>query len=59
VEDNIKMGLREEGTDGAIWIQLAQDRIQWRAFVSTVKNLWFHKESRIYFHKLSDYQLFK
>jgi hypothetical protein len=35
-EDNIKMGLREIGIDGANWIQLAQDRVQWRAFVNTV-----------------------
>jgi transposase len=38
-EDNIKMGLREKGIDGANWIQLAQDRVQWRAFVNTVMNL--------------------
>jgi hypothetical protein len=31
-EDNIKMDLREIGIDGANWIQLAQDRVQWRAF---------------------------
>jgi hypothetical protein len=35
-EDNIKMDLRERGIDGANWIQLAQDRVQWRAFVSMV-----------------------
>jgi hypothetical protein len=28
-EDNIKMDLREIGIDGANWIQLAQNRIQW------------------------------
>jgi hypothetical protein len=38
-EDNIKMDLREIGINGANWIQLAQDRVQWRAFVSTVMNL--------------------
>jgi hypothetical protein len=38
-EDNIKMDLREIGIDGANWIQLAQDRVQWRAFVNTVLNL--------------------
>jgi hypothetical protein len=38
-EDNIKMDLRETGIDGANWIQLAQDRDQWRAFVNTVMNL--------------------
>jgi hypothetical protein len=38
-EDNIKMGLREIGIDGANWFRLAQDRIQWRAFVNTIMNL--------------------
>jgi hypothetical protein len=30
-EDNIRMDLREVRIDGANWIQLAQDRVQWRA----------------------------
>jgi hypothetical protein len=38
-EDNIKLDLRETGIDGANWIRLAQDRVQWRAFVKTVMNL--------------------
>jgi hypothetical protein len=38
-EDNIKMDLREIGIDGANWIQLAQDRVHWRAFMNTVMNL--------------------
>jgi hypothetical protein len=38
-EDNIEMDLRETGIDGANWIQPAQDRVQWRAFVTTVMNL--------------------
>jgi hypothetical protein len=38
-EDNIKMDLGEIGIDGANWIQLAQDRVHWRAFVNTVMNL--------------------
>jgi hypothetical protein len=37
-EDNIKVDLREIGIDGANWIQMAQDRVQWWAFVSTVMN---------------------
>jgi hypothetical protein len=37
--DNIKMDLREMGIDGADWIRLAQDRVQWRAFVNTVMKL--------------------
>jgi hypothetical protein len=38
-EDNIKMDLREIRIDRTNWIQLAQDRVQWRAFVNTVMNL--------------------
>jgi hypothetical protein len=38
-EDNIKMDIREILIDGWNWIQLAQDRVQWRAFVNTVMNL--------------------
>jgi hypothetical protein len=39
-EDSIKMDLREIGIDGVNWIQLAQDRVQWQAFMNTVINLW-------------------
>jgi hypothetical protein len=38
-DDNIEMDLGKIGTDGANWIRLAQDRVQWRAFVNTVMNL--------------------
>jgi hypothetical protein len=38
-EGNIKMDLREIGWDGMDWIDLAQDRDQWRALVNTVMNL--------------------
>jgi hypothetical protein len=38
-EDNIKTNLREIGIDGANWIRLAQDRVQWQSFVNTVMNL--------------------
>jgi hypothetical protein len=38
--DNIKMGLGEIGWDGMDWIDLAQDRDQWRALVNTAMNLW-------------------
>jgi hypothetical protein len=37
--DNIKMDLREIGWDSMDWIELAQDRDQWRALVNTVMNL--------------------
>jgi hypothetical protein len=36
---NIKMALREKGWDGMDWINLAQDRDQWRALVNAVMNL--------------------
>jgi hypothetical protein len=37
--DNIKMDLREIGRDGGDWMDMAQDRDQWRALVNTVLNL--------------------
>jgi hypothetical protein len=37
--NNIKMNLREMGWDGVDWIDMAQDRDQWRALVNTVLNL--------------------
>jgi hypothetical protein len=37
--NNIKMDLREIRWDGMDWIDLAQDRDQWRALVNTVMNL--------------------
>jgi hypothetical protein len=37
--NNIKMDLREIGWDGRDWIELAQDRDQWRALVNTAMNL--------------------
>ncbi|KAJ4450296.1 hypothetical protein ANN_01716 [Periplaneta americana] len=38
-EDNIKMDLREVGYDDRDWINLAQDRDQWRAYVRAAMNL--------------------
>jgi hypothetical protein len=38
-EDNIKMDLREIVIDGANWITLAQNRVQWQAFVNMLMNL--------------------
>jgi hypothetical protein len=37
--DNIKMDLREIGWDGGHWIDLAQNRDQWRALVRAIMNL--------------------
>jgi hypothetical protein len=37
--DNIKIDLRKIGWDGMDWIDLAQDRDQWRALVNTVMGL--------------------
>jgi hypothetical protein len=37
--NNIKMNLREIGRNGMDWIDLAQDRDQWRALVNAVMNL--------------------
>jgi hypothetical protein len=36
---NIKIDLGEIGWDGMDWIDVAQDRDQWRALVNTVRNL--------------------
>jgi hypothetical protein len=37
--DNIKIDLREIGWDGMDWIDLAQDRDQWRPLLNTVMDL--------------------
>jgi hypothetical protein len=38
-EEYNKMDLREIGWDGMDWIDLNQDRDQWRTLVSTIMNL--------------------
>jgi hypothetical protein len=38
-ENDFKMDLREIGWGGMDWIDLHQDRDQWRAFVNTIMNL--------------------
>jgi hypothetical protein len=37
--DNIKIDLRETGWGGMDWIDLTQNRDQWRALVKMVMNL--------------------
>jgi len=37
-EDNIKMGLQEVGGGRGDWMDFAQDRDGWRAFVGPVRN---------------------
>jgi hypothetical protein len=38
--ESIKIYLGEIGWGGMDWIDLAQDRDQWRALVNTALNLW-------------------
>ncbi|KAJ4444038.1 hypothetical protein ANN_05827 [Periplaneta americana] len=45
-EDNIKMDLREVGYDNRDWINLAQDRDRWRAYVRAAMNLRSKEASR-------------
>jgi hypothetical protein len=37
-EDNIKLDLKEVGGGCGDWMERAQDRVRWRALVSTVMN---------------------
>ncbi|KAJ4450866.1 hypothetical protein ANN_02298 [Periplaneta americana] len=46
-EDNIKMDLREVGYDDREWINLAQDRDQWRAYVRAAVNLWVQQVTKV------------
>jgi hypothetical protein len=43
--DNIKMDVRKIGWGDMDWIDLAEDRDQWRVLVNTVMNLWFPKNA--------------
>jgi hypothetical protein len=38
-DDNIKLDLRDIGIDGANWIRLTENSVQWLVFVYTVMNL--------------------
>jgi hypothetical protein len=53
VTDNVKVGFKEVvGCEGVDWIQLDEDRIDWRDIMNKVKNL------RVV-DLISDYPLFK
>ncbi|KAJ4447245.1 hypothetical protein ANN_09249 [Periplaneta americana] len=53
-EDNIKMDLREVGYDGRDWINLAQDRDRWRAYVRAAMNLRKKRQrTRVVFQLIS------
>jgi hypothetical protein len=39
-KDNIKMDIREIGSEGVDWINLAQDRNWWQTLVNMVMNIW-------------------
>ena len=39
-EDNIRMDLEEIGINAGNWVDLAQDRVYWRAIVNAALNLW-------------------
>jgi hypothetical protein len=42
--DNVQMNLTEVGWGGMDWVELAQDRVQWKALVNTVMNLRVQKK---------------
>ncbi|KAJ4440179.1 hypothetical protein ANN_08317 [Periplaneta americana] len=59
-EDNIKMDLREVGYDDRDWINLAQDRDRWRAYVRAAMNLRNSKHSDMfYFRTTANYLLWR
>jgi transposase len=40
-EENIKLELRDIGTDGENWIEMPQNRVQWWAYLNAVMNFLF------------------
>jgi hypothetical protein len=42
-KDNIKLCLKVKGHEGMEWIELAQDKVQWRALVNKVMTFGFIK----------------
>jgi hypothetical protein len=57
--DNIKMDLREKGWGGMDWIDLAQDRDQWRALENTVNEPSGSIKCSEILEKLQNWQLLK
>jgi hypothetical protein len=57
--ENIKMDLREIGWDVVDWIELAQDRDQWRALVNMVMNLRVPKNYWEFPEGLQNWQLLR
>jgi hypothetical protein len=47
--DNIRMCLREVAWDGVDWIDIAEDRDQWKTLVNTVLNLLLQQNARKFF----------
>ena len=43
--NNLKMDLKERGSEDVDWINLAQDREKWRAVVNTVGKLEYLRNS--------------
>jgi hypothetical protein len=37
--NDVKIDPKEKGWNSVDWINLAQDRVQWQAFMNTVKNI--------------------
>jgi hypothetical protein len=46
--DIIKIELRETEIDGANWIHLAQERVQWRIFVNLAMDLRVPQRKQVY-----------
>jgi hypothetical protein len=57
--DNIKIDLRDIEWDGMDWIELAQDRYQWKALVNTVMNIRVPKKCWGVLEWLHSWQLLK
>jgi hypothetical protein len=51
VKDNIKLDLKATGLGSVDWINLVQDIVQWRSFVSMVKNLRFSYDPAYFLNK--------